>query len=322
MTKRGTSNELSFSLHEGNYRVVVGGGAVDERAYIWAAPRRLLRHFGKSTTGESTFTVHVRRRALHLTIAGYKVPPMVDVSPAQESPTAFLVGDSTVCDQTETPWCCWGQMLPAFFDHRLAVGNYAKSGASSHSFIKDGRLGWLLKRLRSQDYLLVQFAHNDQKLGLEPFGAYQESLSTYVDAALKLGATPVLVSPVQRTTFTKSGAFENSLGDYPGAVRCLASKRSIPLIDLSARSERLFRELGPEGAKIITVNGYAGRWPRYPDGVASKSHHTEYGAFELAKLVANEIVANVPALGKYLRRGEPVDYENPMLPDTGGKTSS
>ena len=43
-------------------------------------------------------------------------------------PTVFLLGDSTVCDQSREPYASWGQMLTRFFKPEVAVANHAESG--------------------------------------------------------------------------------------------------------------------------------------------------------------------------------------------------
>jgi len=45
----------------------------------------------------------------------------------------FPTGDSTVCDQPKEPWNSWGQMLPRFFNDRVAIANHAQSGESLRS---------------------------------------------------------------------------------------------------------------------------------------------------------------------------------------------
>ncbi|BDG36146.1 SGNH/GDSL hydrolase family protein [Saccharococcus caldoxylosilyticus] len=82
----------------------------------------------------------------------------------------FLAGDSTVanCPPHEAPMAGWGQVLQAFFTDDVKVYNYAKGGASSNSFIEEGRLQLILDAIEPTDYLFIQFGHNDQK----PYGVY------------------------------------------------------------------------------------------------------------------------------------------------------
>lgn len=48
-------------------------------------------------------------------------------------PTIYILGDSTVCDQSKEPYASWGQMLPRFFKPEVAVANHAESGETLSS---------------------------------------------------------------------------------------------------------------------------------------------------------------------------------------------
>jgi len=51
----------------------------------------------------------------------------LEIAPARV-PTVFLLGDSTVCDQSLEPFASWGQMLPRFFGPTVAIANHGESG--------------------------------------------------------------------------------------------------------------------------------------------------------------------------------------------------
>jgi hypothetical protein len=57
----------------------------------------------------------------------------VDVNLADDVPTVYLLGDSTVCDQPREPHASWGQMLPRFSGPSMAVANHAAAGESLRS---------------------------------------------------------------------------------------------------------------------------------------------------------------------------------------------
>ena len=86
--------------------------------------------------------------------------------------TVFLCGNSTVVDQEEEPWASWGQMIPAFFNDKVAFANYAESGESANTFITAGRLKKALTQMKAGDYLFIEFGHNDQKQKGPGKGAY------------------------------------------------------------------------------------------------------------------------------------------------------
>lgn len=197
----------------------------------------------------------------------------IEIAPSVDPTTVYLVGDSTVTDQPSEPWNSWGQMLPRFFKRGVAVTNYAESGEALRRFVAEKRLAKVFSTIRPGDYLLIQFGHNDQKERGENVGAfttYSESLKTYIHEARRLGAIPVLLTPVNRRTFDTENQIKNSLGDYPKAVRRVAQEENVSLIDLNAMSKPFYEALGPEGSKKAFVDN---------------THHNNYGSYELAKCV-------------------------------------
>lgn len=88
----------------------------------------------------------------------------IKIERADNVPTVFLAGNSTVVDQDNEPWASWGQMIPAFFNDRVCFANYAESGERADTFIKAGRLKKALTQMKPGDYMFIEFGHNDQKL--------------------------------------------------------------------------------------------------------------------------------------------------------------
>jgi len=79
----------------------------------------------------------------------------------EAKPTLWLIGDSTV--QVGTPGQQgWGTPLPQFFEtSKIEIKNTAKGGRSSRTFLTEGLWEAVLKELKSGDYVLMQFGHND-----------------------------------------------------------------------------------------------------------------------------------------------------------------
>ena len=195
-------------------------------------------------------------------------------------PTVYLAGDSTVTDQPREPGASWGQMLPRFLKPEVAVANHAESGETMKSFISGLRLAKVLSRMKAGDYLFIQFGHNDSKQQwpqtyVEARTTYQAYLKVFIEEARLRGATPVLVTSMQRRQFDAGGRIRNSHGDYPEAMREVAREEGIALIDLERMSVAFYQALGPAKAPLA----FAG------DG-RDATHHNNYGAYELAKCVA------------------------------------
>lgn len=229
--------------------------------------------------------------------------------------TVFLCGNSTVVDQDNEPWASWGQMIPRFFDDQVAFANYAESGESANTFIGAGRLKKLLTQMKEGDYIFIEFGHNDQKQkgpGKGAYYSYMTSLKTFIDEALLKGANPVLVTPTQRRSF-KNGKIVDTHENYPEAMKWLAQKENIPLIDLHAMTRTLYEAMGVEASKKAFVHYPANTYPDQPKALEDNTHFNPYGAYQIAKCVIEGIrLLNLP-LAKHIS----ADYKSysPAKPD-------
>ncbi|BBE21441.1 hypothetical protein MN0502_03240 [Arthrobacter sp. MN05-02] len=213
-------------------------------------------------------------------------------------PTVWITGDSTVQTYTSdyAPQAGWGQMIDRFLDDGVTVENKAIGGRSSKNFISQGRLDEVLRTIRPGDYLFVQFGHNDNSYGVDDRyaapGDYYEYLRTYVDGARQRGATPVLVSPVSRRSFdAATGEANVSFPAYVDAVKALAADTGTPLVDLSASSRDYLTGIGAEAAKSVFLHVPAGVYPSRPTGTVDDTHFQDYGAIQMARLVATDVAA-------------------------------
>lgn len=321
---------FSVALLPGNYRVTVTLGDQSEAtsATVKAELRRLMLESVQTAAGQfvtQSFIVNVRSPQFtggevrlkdrekttewwawdeKLTLEFNGAHPAVcalEITPV-DVPTVYLLGDSTICDQPREPYNSWGQMLPRFFDDRVAIANHAESGESLKSSLGARRLDKVLSLIKRGDYLFLQFGHNDQKEkgeGIGAFTSYKADLKKFVLAARERGAVPVLVTSMHRRTFDTQGKITNSLGDYPEAVRQLAREENVALIDLNAMSKTLYEALGAEGSGVLFKEG---------DG----THHSNYGSYELAQCVVEGIRTNKLDLGKFLLKDlRPFDPARP-----------
>lgn len=310
---------FSVAVPEGNWRVTVtlGDATGESVTTVKAELRRLALEQVRTAKGETatrSFTVNVRTPKFpggevrlkerektteawawdeKLTLEFNGPRPCLralTLAPATNTPTVFLLGDSTVCDQPREPFASWGQMLPRFFAPDVAVANYAESGESLRSSFGAKRLEKVLSVIRPGDWALIQFGHNDEKergADVGAFTTYQASLRQFTSALRGRGAQVVLVTPMHRRTFGDGGKLRNSHGDYPAAVRRAAQEESVPVIDLHTMSAQLYEALGPEKSGVLFKSG---------DG----THHNNFGAYELAKCVVAGIRANKLPLAKFL----------------------
>ncbi|MEF3302767.1 rhamnogalacturonan acetylesterase [Paenibacillus sp. GYB003] len=281
----------------GNYEVAVTFGGADEPVALSAkaGPGMLMLRDCAALPGRAgteSFAVHVADGRLMLAFSGAAGVVGVRIERAPRLPTLFLVGDSTAANQTsgQYPFAGWGQMLPHMLTSGVAVANCARSGRSSKSFIEESRWNEIVRKLRPADYVLVQFAHNDEKTGpggTEPFTTYKQYLRRYIEDARRRSAIPMLATPVHRRFFDEAGRLTNTHGDYIAAMKQLAEEEGVPCLDLADRSKRYFEELGEEGTKPIFMWTEPGEYDGLPEGTKDNTHFSQRGAAEIARLAAS-----------------------------------
>jgi len=312
---------FSVAVPEGNYRVVVTlGGPQVSVTTVRAEGRRLMLEKIATEPGASlvrTLDVNVRFPEIEgdpaysvklkpreqgildwdhkLTIEFNGDHPSfrsISIAPIPHTPgvpTVYLAGDSTVVDQYYEPWAAWGQMLPRFFRSGVVIANHAESGETTRSFVGERRLEKIMSIIRPGDYLFVQFAHNDMKPGAVPLEQYKQLLADYIAQTRAKGATPVLVTSMNRRTFDSEGHITNSLLGYPDAMREMAREQHVALIDLNAMSKTLFEALGPEESRKAFMHYPAHAYPNQNDPIDDDTHFNSYGAYELARCVVRSI---------------------------------
>lgn len=219
----------------------------------------------------------------------------------------YLAGDSTMSNYADSraPRMGWGQVFHHYFTDRVKIWNEAASGRSSKTFIEEGRLDKIKNSMGQNDYLFIQFGHNDSKRNseryTEPFTTYKANLKKFIMAALEKRAHPILITPVQRRNFTDSGKVIDKHGDYPAAMRELALELNVPLLDITRESTRLLEKLGVEASKDLFMWLKPGKYAYYPDGEQDNTHFTEYGAYQIAGLIVEEIRQLNLEITEYIR---------------------
>ena len=237
------------------------------------------------------------------------------------------IGDSTMSDYkpAATPKRGWGMYLQAFFNpDSVTVNNRGKSGASTRTFYETDNLWPSVKsQMHAGDYLIIQFAHNDEKCkgedvyvqnaklraegkdtltdmrGTEPNTTYKEYLRTYIREAREMGVTPVLMSPICRAYFGKDGRI-NEEGrhklqsdngqstkdkDYVRCMREVAEETGAPFLDMTERSREAFEQAGKEFCMATYFN------------CGDKTHTSAAGGMAVASL-AYELISQAPELAE------------------------
>ena len=332
---------FSVKVPDGNYLVkVVLGGKKNSNTTVRAEGRRLMMDNittkRAKDTQEVSFTVNKRTPLIDeknrvkikdrekayftwddkLTLEFNGDMPAVKHIHIEKAdvPTIYLCGNSTVVDQNYEPWASWGQMITRWFGPEVAISNHAESGLTARTFIASNRLDKILTTLKKGDYVFVEFGHNDEKEKKPGDGAwyhYQYQLKIFVDQVRKKGADIVFCTPTQRRAFNDDKkTLMNTHGDFPAAMKMVAEKENVPLIDLNNLTKTFFETLGYEDSKRALVH-----YPKemYGRELADNTHFNPYGAYEVAKCVVMGMKQlNLPVV-QYLR----ADWQdfNPAQPD-------
>lgn len=194
--------------------------------------------------------------------------------------TLHTIGDSTMAiyDENTSDIRGWGMMFQQFFTSGVVVNDRAKNGASSKSFYEEAPYWTTVKQqIKNGDYVIIQFAHNDEKnggldgdvvrltdptadyRGTSAQGTYKAYLRKYIDETRALGATPILATSMCRkyfsgTTITRKG--RHDLGgdyslpetdhtyDYAYAMKEVATEKNVLLLDLTTLTKTLFESYG------------------------------------------------------------------------------
>jgi lysophospholipase L1-like esterase len=152
----------------------------------------------------------------------------------------------------------WGAYLQKYLPN-VQVTDLASSGRSSKSYMlgdmqPDGTikppLKWPQVLATPADYWLISFGGNDPKPDFrhtDPFGGYTANLTTYINEARKRGIIPVLITPTHHPA-PRDGSPE-PLAPYADAVRQLAKKKNVPLMDLYDFTTRWYATMGTNVVK-------------------------------------------------------------------------
>jgi lysophospholipase L1-like esterase len=322
---------FSAAVPEGNYRVTVTFGNPDAASdnTVKAELRRLMLESVPTKPGEyvtKTFMVNVRRPEIvvngqvtgevrlktprengtegwawdnKLTLEFNGDHPSIaalSIEKVEHVPTVFVIGDSTSCDQPTEPYNSWGQMLPRFLKPDVAVANHGESGETIGDNIGRRRFEKIWSVMQPGDYVFVTSGHNERsgKNGNMDFDqAFYDDFKQVVDKTRQLGGIPVLVTPISRAPGSAS------LGPYPGELRQLATDDKVPLIDLNTMTATFYQSLG-DNYRVAFKTGDA-------------THNSNYGSYEVAKMVVLGIKQNKLDLAKSIVD----DYQDidPSKPD-------
>lgn len=216
-----------------------------------------------------------------------------------------------------------------YFTAGVYTVNKAIGGRTVKQFISEGRLDEILSQSRPEDYIFIQFGHNelaktsgdanaDAKLGgyygtevkgIAEGGTYTEDSYEYwlkymADRAREKGMKPVILNSILEYSFDESGAAldENSasgreLAKYRTAAKNVADNLDIPFIDIASKNKELLNSWGKDKSKYLYLYltgelaaQYQTQWNNSSSRPTEDYTHLSYiGADEIAKLIVKEI---------------------------------
>jgi lysophospholipase L1-like esterase len=200
---------------------------------------------------------------------------------ASSAKKVHTLGDSTMAnyDENATVTRGWGMYFGNFLTNGWTSINYARGGRDSYGGYNEL---WQTakKQVQQGDYVIITFAHNDEKnqgmdgyqlkayyesigdqaaanavdlRGSIPSTTYKENLGKIVDEALALGATPIICSPVCRSYFSGSTIRRNGRHDLGDSYKILTEKGPVDgpklaaddhTMDYAYHSQQLAQEKG------------------------------------------------------------------------------
>jgi len=245
----------------------------------------------------------------------------IQIEPDTTATTIFLCGNSTVVDQELEPWASWGQMIPRWFTDKIGISNHAESGLTLRTFLNGHRLDKVLSMLKPNDYVIVEFGHNDQKEHQPGDGAwyhFAHQLKIFIDKVRGAKANIIFVTPTQRRRFDDAthSKIQETHGDYPDAMREVARRENVPLIELHDMTRDFFEALGYEGSKKALVHYPANTFPGQTKALEDNTHFNPYGAYEVSKMVVMGMKQlGLPIVSQLQAEWQDFDPKHPDNPD-------
>lgn len=230
----------------------------------------------------------------------------------------FIAGDSTasIKEIDKRPETGWGEKLHLYFNEPIKIINSAQNGRSTKSFINESRLWEIEKQFKKNDYLFIQFGHNDEKEEKpERYTTpkeYKENLKTFVAAARNKDVIPVIMTSVSRRKFLNDNKTIDpfAIGKYPTYAIEVAEEENVLCLDLFKKTKELYEYLGFEESKKLFLKFKPNIHPNYLEGIDDNTHFNDLGATIIASLVAEEIYNSDLSLKKYIDESKLLTFIN------------
>jgi lysophospholipase L1-like esterase len=212
----------------------------------------------------------MRSLSITLLMAGSTLVFAQTEAPDSAKPTVFVAGDSTANNSDGQGW---GDPFASYFDSsKITVLNRARAGRSARTFLNEGLWDKLLADVKSGDYVLIQFGHNDGGAPDQPpargdlpgtgdasqtftmpdgktelvhtFGWY---IRKFVADTQAKGAHPIVLSPTVRNIWQNGGVERGTgTGRFGKWSQQVADAEKVPFLDATNIIADTYERMGEE----------------------------------------------------------------------------
>ncbi|KAK1976685.1 SGNH hydrolase-type esterase domain-containing protein [Colletotrichum cereale] len=170
---------------------------------------------------------------------------------AAKPPTFFLAGDSTTAVQSAGGGG-WGNGFLGFLKKPAFGTNYGRNGRTTVDYVTQGHWDTVKGAVKANTadfdvYVTIQFGHNDQKPEKNiTLDQYQANLAKLAGEIKALGATPILVTPLTRRSFSSAGVVTNNLANERERTIAAAAAAAggTTYVDLNLYSRKYVQAVG------------------------------------------------------------------------------
>ncbi|KAF3010691.1 hypothetical protein E8E13_005850 [Curvularia kusanoi] len=187
-----------------------------------------------------------------------------------------LAGDSTTA-----PDGGWGDAFLATTVAEDSSGkNYGHSGATTKSFRAGGDWDQVLAEVATHKddrrvYVTIQFGFG------VTLADYKTNLANFASEASSAGATPIIVTPLTRRTFSGGKVIENLANETAASIE-IAEANRLHWINLNEASTKYVNAIGQAAAD------------KYNLASGDRTHVNEWGGVVFARIVSDLLVSKYP----------------------------
>lgn len=236
---------------------------------------------------------------------GSDLIPIIPATPYQKNYTKLFVLSDSIYDGSSSEHIGIGDKLQDYLNSgNVVVYNKARSGYTLANIASGGYLNEVLDMVEPGDYVLISFAHNDEKptktsdtfapveMDMQaPYAheTYQARLIRYAEAIRLRGGNPVFATSLARYR-TDAQQIGQDHGNYIQAMKNVATEIDVPLIDLNAYSIQCMNDTTMDASSLYLYRTVS---------PTDTTHVSDTGADFFAKWVVDQMKQLGLAIGDY-----------------------